>query len=232
MLVLTDFRVHDWTSGFRALTKKVYQRIGPEMSHKEFQGYTFQVAFLHKAVRAGFQVAEVPFHFTERTAGESKLGTEYIKNNLYYLFKARYLEIVDSRVFKMICVGALGAAVQFLCHSLLCWLGVPNLGAVVVSTELAIISNFICNNAWTFKDRQLAKGMLARKFVEFNVGSLPSLLIQAGISWGGEKLWGLVALLTIGGVTIGTGTIYLMVGILIGMVVNFFIYSHVVWRKK
>ena len=84
MTVLTDFRIRDWSSGYRAISKKVYDAVKDEMGEDRFSGYTFQIGFLHKSIRKGFKVVEVPFHFVDRTEGESKLGTEYIKNTLMY----------------------------------------------------------------------------------------------------------------------------------------------------
>lgn len=238
MVVLTDFRIHDWTSGFRAITKKVYEKIGPAMDKKEFQGYTFQVAFLHKTVRAGFKVAEVPFHFAERTAGESKLGTEYIKNNLHYLFSVRFQEIVTSRIFKFIVVGGSAALVQLIVYSFLIKaLASGDLSAnaaqtiaTLIATELSIILNFIINNLWTFKEYQLTKREIPQQFAKFNFGALGSILIQTVVNNVGVSLFGLVTWTTILGMAIGSGLIYQAVGIIIGMFVNFFIYNRFIWR--
>ena len=59
--IMMRFWLHDWTGGFRALKKEVFLKEKDELT--EFKGYTFQVSFLHKAVRDGFKIAEVPFHF-------------------------------------------------------------------------------------------------------------------------------------------------------------------------
>jgi dolichol-phosphate mannosyltransferase len=82
MFVLTDFRIHDWTGGYRAITKPVYEAVHQDLNSERFSGYTFQLGFLHKSMQKGFKVAEVPFHFVDREIGESKLGTESLKNTL------------------------------------------------------------------------------------------------------------------------------------------------------
>ncbi|MDQ5951514.1 MAG: dolichol-phosphate mannosyltransferase, partial [Patescibacteria group bacterium] len=55
-LILTDFRVRDWTSGYRALTKEVYEAVHPHLQGEKFSGYAFQIGFLYYALRLGFKV--------------------------------------------------------------------------------------------------------------------------------------------------------------------------------
>jgi len=97
MVVLTDFRIKDWTSGFRAITKPVFDVVRPKLNSQRFAGYTFQIGFLFNSLRAGFKVVEVPFAFKDRTYGKSKIGPEYIVNNLLFVFKVRLAEIMNHR---------------------------------------------------------------------------------------------------------------------------------------
>ncbi len=233
MIVLTDFRIHDWTTGFRALTKKVYDEISPEMSSGRFSGYTFQTGFLHKAVRKGFSVTEVPFIFVDRTHGHSKLGPEYIKNILIYIMKVRLQEILNHRIFKFVIVGGLGALVQLV--SLQLWRKfMPYQAAFFLGIECAVVSNFILNNLWTFSDRKLKSNEIPGKFIQFNIASGGSIIIQQIVALIGEFAVGLFALFTLPiiNLTIDTGMVYAVIGILIGMFWNFFAYSTFIWKKK
>lgn len=233
MLVLTDFRIRDWTGGFRALTKKVYHSVAPMLKSERFFGYTFQIGFLYQAVQLGFKVTEVPFHFVDRTIGESKMGAEYIKNILIYIFKTRLLSIINHRVFKFAVVGGVGALVQ-LTSLQLYRLGLAYQLAFFLSIETAVVSNFIFNNVWTFADRQLKLPEIPAKFVSFNLASAGSIIIQQLIALFGEFAIGLFTLFTIPvvGYALDTGTIYAVVGILIGMFWNFFAYNKFVWKAK
>src|SRR5690606_13029451 len=111
-IIMTNFSIRDWTGGFRAIRRHVVEAILPEMNEAKFTGYTFQIGFLHKATRKGFRIAEVPFHFIDRTNGESKLGPEYIANNFKYILKVRVEEIVQHRLFRFAVVGIIGAIIQ------------------------------------------------------------------------------------------------------------------------
>jgi dolichol-phosphate mannosyltransferase len=231
-VILTNFSIRDWTGGYRAITRKVYEAVEPEMHDEKFTGYTFQIGFLHKAVKKGFKIVEVPFKFVDRTIGVSKLGNEYIKNNLLYLFKVRGKEIVENRLFKFVITGGVGALVQLM--ALAVWrLFLPYEVAFFLAIETAVVSNFIISNIWTFADRKLKASQYPAKFVQFNLASAGSILIQLLIAVVGKNLIGLFDLfrLPIVQITVDTGMIYAVVGILVGMFWNFFAYTTLIWKK-
>ncbi|MCD8484961.1 glycosyltransferase [Candidatus Woesebacteria bacterium] len=255
-LIMWSRAVKDWTGGYRAIRKKVYQKVHRELEESaRFTGYTFQIGFLLKAIRAGFTISEVPFHFVDREVGESKLGTEYIINTLRYIVTTRLQEIFAMRLVKFVMVGGLGFVVNTVFFNLFkfasLWttlstaLGIPaqhglleavlsdQALAVILSAELAILSNYILNNFWTFQDRQI-HGVFQHlnKFVQFNIGSMGSIVIQYIVMQASLRLFGIFTLLTVFGVPIASDNLYLAAGVLIGMVWNFSIYSLVIWRKK
>ncbi len=240
--VLTNFSIRDWTTGYRALTKAVYERVHPQLHSEQFSGYTFQIGFLHQAIQNGFIVKEVPFMFVDRTIGESKIGPEYIKNTLLYIFKVRIRQFLRSEVFKFLVVGGVGALVQLTSLQLYRAL-LPDfqflvitsyLFATLLSIETAIISNFTFNNIWTFADRKLKAAQIPGKFLQFNLTSMGSLGIQLLVAGLGEFTFGLFDLfaLPILGITIDTGLVYVVTGILLGMMWNFFAYTTFIWKKK
>jgi len=234
MLVLTDFRIRDWTGGYRAITKKVYEAISPEMNTERFAGYTFQLGFLHKTMHRGFKVTEVPFHFADRTIGKSKLGAESIKNTLLYIIKERMKEFLNNRIFKFVIVGGTGALVQLVTLKLW-WLFLTYNIASFLSIECAVLLNFILSNLWTFSDRKLTMQQVPAKFVQFNLASAGSILIQLAIAFTGNYLIGAkraIFTLPIIHFVIVWGLVFSVVGILIGMFWNFFAYSRFVWKKK
>lgn len=65
-------KVHDITAGYRAYRRAVLEKI--ELDSVESAGYCFQIDLAWRAVRAGFDVREVPITFTEREIGESKMS--------------------------------------------------------------------------------------------------------------------------------------------------------------
>ena len=70
--------------------------------------------------------------------------------------------------------------------------------------------------------------------MKFNLASAGSIIIQQIIAVAGKNLIGLFPLfvLPIIGLTVDTGQVYAVVGILVGMFWNFFAYNRFVWRAK
>ena len=227
--LLMRFDVHDWTSGFRAIKSKVYQDIRSKLT--EFTGYTFQVAFLHKALEKKAKIAEIPIHFIDRRYGKSKVGPEYVKNLLKYL--AHQTITNPPRFLKFLVVGGFGFIIQFISFRIFRSFDFRPSIATALSAEIAIVSNFIWNNLWTFAERRITSlGRLIYKFLEFNLTSLGSLLIQAGVSEAGTRIFGIVPVVSLKGFSLFSDDIYLMIGILIGLVWNYTMYNLVIWRKK
>ncbi|HEX9817530.1 MAG TPA: glycosyltransferase family 2 protein [Patescibacteria group bacterium] len=231
--VMLNFSIRDWTGGYRAISKKVYQAVHSELTSARFSGYTFQIGFLHKAINKGFRVAEVPFHFKDRTLGKSKIGPEYIKNTLVYIMKVRLQDILKNRIFKFAMVGGVGAFIQLTTLQL--WRTLfPFQLAFFLAVECAVLSNFILSNIWTFSDRKLKPRQYPIKFLQFNLASGGSIGIQQLIALLGETYLGLFDLFIVPLInfTVDTGTMYAVVGILVGMFWNFFAYSRIIWKKK
>lgn len=232
-LVLTNFNIKDWTTGYRAVSKSVYLKVRSHLGSERLAGYTFQIAFLYNTIRLGFRVAEVPFHFVDRTKGQSKLGPEYLINTLLYIFKVRLKEVWEHKFFRFAVVGAVGALVQLL--TLQIWrLFLPFQLAFFLAIEAAIISNFFFNNVWTFSDRQLRSGQMLPKFLQFNLASGGSIVIQQAIAIVGEFGIGLfyIGTLPFIGLDVDTGTLYAVIGIALGMFWNFFAYTRFIWNHK
>ena len=231
--VMFNFKIHDWTGGYRAITKKTVLAVVPELRDKAFEGYSWQTGFLVKSLQLGYVVSEVPFVFVDRTKGKSKLGPEYMVTNFVYIMNVRMKEILNNRIFKFLMVGGFGTVVQFIALYLVRRVMSYQL-ATFTSIEISVVSNFILSNLWTFADRKLKAIEVPWKFVQFNIASSGSIIIQQGIAFVGEKTIGLHPLFTVPVIHLGvdTGVMYIVVGILIGMFWNFFAYSRLVWKKK
>lgn len=210
-------RTTDWTSGFRAikswLIKDAYDHI------KNYSGYVFQIAFLDFAIKNNAVISEVPIHFRERKWGISKINAiQYVYQSFLYVF-------MHSSFIKFAIVGLIGFVIDF---------GISYLGIQVwhktvwivtlISTESAILSNFLFNNFWSFSHKQIkvGKGNLLFGFFKFNLISSGSILIQTIgmqilVSVFGRSLWYLYKILIIAFVIIPY---------------SYILYNKVVWRNK
>ena len=190
------------------------------------------MGFLYNAAKAGFKIEEVAYQFTDRVYGHSKIGPEYLKNTLAYIFSIRINEIVHHRVFKFAVVGGIGAVVQLSTLALFRNF-FPYQVANFFSVEMAVLSNFLINNVWTFKDRKLPLRAMPLKFIQFNIASFGSVLIQVIVAFLGENLIGIKPLFVtpILNITVDTASIFAITGILLGMIWNFFAYNRFIWKK-
>lgn len=167
------YRIHDCTAGFRAIRTAVLRRI--DLQRFRVQGYAFQVALLHAAVVGGATVVELPVEFVDRTVGESKLG---LRDIIEFFRSAAWIRFQSSKVFIKFCtIGASGVLVNLGLFTVLLALGVNKFVASPIAIQCSIITNFIGNNYWTFRWRNLVGPMHARG-LWFNVVSLLSLLIS------------------------------------------------------
>ena len=68
---MLGLKVKDTTSGYRAFSRRAAEAVAA--AELPAKGFEFQVATLH-LLKGGWKVVEVPFTFSYRTAGRSKLG--------------------------------------------------------------------------------------------------------------------------------------------------------------
>ncbi len=69
---VTRLRVTDTTGGFRCMRRELLERIG--IDHVRANGYAFQIELNYRLARAGASVMEIPFFFSDRRRGTSKLS--------------------------------------------------------------------------------------------------------------------------------------------------------------
>jgi dolichol-phosphate mannosyltransferase len=64
--------IRDLTGGFKCYRRRVLEEI--DLDAIRARGYAFQIETTYRAIRAGFDVVEVPIVFADRTAGQSKMS--------------------------------------------------------------------------------------------------------------------------------------------------------------
>lgn len=211
--------VHDWTGGYR-----VYRRKFVELSINhlaQYRGYVFQIAFLHKSILHGAKVSEVPFHFTDRRYGHSKIvPSQYIRDIFVYIGKSRIRSLIYSPFLKFCVVGSIGFIINTVVLELFVAFGLHPAVGSAVGAEAAIISNFLLNNMWTFRHRKIEGNRIIGKFLQFNTTSLGAIILQAGTVAIGSFFWG-----------VKLYHFYYVLGVGFGLIWNYTMYSKVIWKK-
>jgi dolichol-phosphate mannosyltransferase len=221
--VFTKFSIHDWTGGYRAIKKEVFLKEGPRLTN--FKGYIFQISFLHMAVNDGFKIGEVPFHFSDRTLGSSKIAPmKYILDVVKYVLWSRFKELAFGKFGKFLCVGGLGFVINYVLLRLLTDIYAWNPSwSNLVGAAVAIFSNFNLNNLWTFKDGKITGiiSYFAKLFQFYLTSAIGVIFIQTGTIYLGDKFFGRQYY-----------QLYFLIGTFLLLIWNFTVYNKIIWREK
>jgi dolichol-phosphate mannosyltransferase len=130
-------------------------------------------------------IGEVPYVFRERDQGESKVTLKVYWDFLRHLLQLRAAAIRSSRFLRFAVVGASGVLVDM---GLLFLLSDPSMlgwgltRSKLIASEVAIVNNFLWNDAWTFHDvaaRQPGGIHKLRRFGMFQMVCFAGLILNA-----------------------------------------------------
>ena len=79
--VLLGVRVRDLTGGFKCYRRRVLESIDLDAIHSK--GYAFQIETTYRALRAGFDVVEIPITFADRELGGSKMSKAIVAEAIW-----------------------------------------------------------------------------------------------------------------------------------------------------
>lgn len=165
--------------------------------------------------RKNLRIAEVPFDFADRHAGESKAS---MRQGMHFLTQLTALRFGKMSLFAVI--GGLGAVANIAIVWALTHVGVNYLVAAIIASEVTIIANFLLQERFVFHDMKgEASGVWARFAKSFSFNNA-ELLIRIPI----------VALMVSGGhisAVIATG-----ITLIVAFVVRFVFHSLVVYAPR
>ena len=81
-------QIRDLTGGFKCFHRRVLEAIA--LDEIRAVGYGFQVELTWRTIRQGFKVVEIPIHFADRRAGDSKMTTRIFLEALALVWKLRF----------------------------------------------------------------------------------------------------------------------------------------------
>jgi len=192
-------KVKDRGGGFFALRKSVL----PPLHKLKGTGFKILLEVLIKAEK--YKVTEVPEKFVPRTKGTSKYNAKQVKEYLKQLSSLYYYKY--RRFLKFCLVGFLGAILNLGLLALLTEVaGLHYLVAWVITIETVLITNFVLNDLWTFKDRRERGCSTLVRARRYFITCIGGVIIQFGI----------LALLT------EVAGVYYIVSATIGIIVGFF----------
>jgi dolichol-phosphate mannosyltransferase len=213
---LLQLRLSDPMSGFFMLRRELVEEIAPKLSTQGFK------IMLDIVVTAGdrLRISELPYSFRPRLHGESKLDAGVALEYLGLLLAKASDDRVSLRFALFCLVGTIGIGVHFVTLSVgYDLLGLQCVWAQILAMMVAIASNFVINNALTYRDRRLRGLTFFTGLLRFYLVSAVGLVSNMGVSdWlfvNAQKWW-------VAG----------LAGAVIGVVWNYVVASLFVWRSR
>ncbi len=177
----------DPMSGFFAFKKSIIKGLKFDAI-----GYKMLLEILVKT--KGIKIQEIPYTFTDREKGTSKLGMgtvlDYCKS-VWKLYKygrrvgkeeRRTSVRFFSKAARFFTVGAIGLGVNYFASMLFALSAdIWYLHATMIGIVFSITSNFFLNKYWTFEDRDFSTKKTVIQYGKFVVFSSIGALVQLGM---------------------------------------------------
>ncbi len=90
--IILRIPVEDTTAGFMCYRRAVLERIN--FKSIKFVGYAFQIEMKYVAFKLGFKIKEIPVIFTDRTAGNSKMSNNIIREAVFGVLQLKMRNIL------------------------------------------------------------------------------------------------------------------------------------------
>jgi dolichol-phosphate mannosyltransferase len=206
----------DPMSGFFMVRRECVEQVAGKLSSVGFKILLDLVLTSHGHLR----VVEEPYTFRLRQAGESKfdlrIGLEFIGLVLAKLTGG----VIDSRFLLFVLVGATGLVLNLAVLKVgLADFNLPFSVAQSVATFAALLSNFLLNNATTYRDRRLRGLPLITGFIGFCVIGAAGAISNVGIAtwlYSEHSVWWVAG----------------AAGSVMGALWNYLMSSQFVWRTR
>ncbi len=197
---LTGVELSDPMSGFFMLRSACFRARAPGLTGK---GYKILLDIL-STPGDGLEIREIPYQFRARQAGQSKLDGKVMLDFVELLLARAFGGWMPVKFVMFAMVGALGVLVHMGVLAALFGTGLSGFApAQAIATLVAMTTNFLVNNVFTYHDRKLRGWQLLPGWLSFavassvgalsNVGLAVFLFERVGLPWVAAALAGIVA---------------------------------------
>jgi dolichol-phosphate mannosyltransferase len=186
--VVLRAEVTDPVSGFFMVKRVVFDEAASQLSDQGFKILFDLIATRGPATR----VLELPYRFSARQAGESKLDAMAISDYLGLIVSRLSGNLIPPRALLFFFVGATGLAVNLIVAWLGLRAGLHFALAQTVAAAVAMTSNYLINNEITYRDRRLRGLGLLLGYLRFcalcGVGLIANVAV-ADLTWRVLGIW-------------------------------------------
>lgn len=214
------FNVTDFTSGFKLTSSEILKKI--DLNSINSKGFSYKMEILYKAFKAGAKIKEIPIIFGLRDRGDSKMDSTNAFDSLKLVTLIRMNE--HKSFLKFIIVGFGGLFIDSSIFNILRIVLTTSKYSSLTSGLIAMLFTYTMNNFWSFGERKKTNfKSLFLNFILFSVSSYIPIIFRSYIIKYAEIWFGSGFLVA---------NIAFFIGIAIGLVWNFTVYSRIIWRKK
>jgi dolichol-phosphate mannosyltransferase len=153
----------DPMSGFFVVRRTFLERVVRKLYGRGFKILLDMIA----AARGHVKIAELPYRMRSREHGESKLGVRVIAEFFMLILYHLTGRLLPARFFLFGAVGITGVGVQLAVLWLAFGASAHFLFSQIVSTWVAMTSNFFLNNIFTYGDQRLRGARIWRGLISF-----------------------------------------------------------------
>ena len=170
----------DYMSGFFVI--RLNETTLPAIRGVEVNGFKFLYELLSIS-KGRIQTGEVPLKFQSRRSGESKLDLAIFWDFLISAIHTLILRLLPRRAISFGIVGASGFFVQLSTTFILMRLAALPFEVVLpAAVVVAASSNYLINNALTFRSNRLKNSALAKGLFKFLIVSSLPVIANVGIA--------------------------------------------------
>ena len=208
-------QLYDPLSGFFAVSRDM-----ASSSLARLSGEGFKILFDLLYHNRNSKVAQIQFHFGQRTYGESKLEPLVIWH-LYCDLASKVLRyVVPARFIGFVTVGTFGAAIHFSTLYFLLFFGFDFWASQLGATLTAMVNNFLINNVLTYSDRRLLGKDLLVGMAYYGAASAIGIFANVGVA---------SYVFTIQG---GSTIISSLSGVLVDLIWRYSVANRVIWNRR
>lgn len=213
--------VKDFTTGYKATrVKGILDQIN--LDDISSSSFAYKIELLYKTYNANAKTLEIPITFGLRDRGDSKIERNTMFDSMKVVLMLRAKK--NASFVKFSLVGLSGFVVDTVFFNLLRITLFSSRNSSAISGMLAMVVTFLLNNAWSFNHNKIQSNTkMLKMFVPYAISSyIPIIFRSILVGWfiekHGENL------------LVANGIFFL--GILVGLVWNYTVYSKIIWRKK
>jgi dolichol-phosphate mannosyltransferase len=212
---LTRVTLTDPMSGFFMLRRECFDPIAARLSTQGFK-ILLDIAI---TARGALRVKELPYRFSARLHGESKLDAQVAMDFLGLLLTKLTGGAVTPRFLSFAIVGTIGLGVHLIALRSALVSGAEFALAQTIATIIAMTGNFLLNNALTYRDKRLTGFAMLRGLLGFYAVSAVGAFANVGMAtwlYAHQPVWWLAGI----------------AGAVMGAVWNYSMSTLLVWRVK